>query len=409
MDRPDYLNKYTVNWETFDVMVGGKSSLDVDTYLGEFTDKEDADSFLNGYGFDPEDPIQSAEIFGNFQEALQFIKRYFLKEGNEDGLNYVIPSSLYTVSNISELLLMSTRFDPKLHTTEDAIWAGMVLKVMHTILHTDKDLRYQYFSQIQQQIFDRFYKFVKREGENLYLESDTDPKKVELLDFQTKAKKHRDSIIIKLLHKKNNVAEELFDRVGVRFITKDKFDSLRVLKFLYKNYIVIANNIKPSRSHNSLVDLKTFKHEYMNVVKNSIKNKWKEDKFLEEVKKAANDSPIINVGENQHSSMNYQAMHFTCRQLIKYKNPFLEHFLRARSIARDQEGALSEAVLKLDVSSVAKDIRFFYPFEVQITDEDGHKINTEGEASHLEYKKSQVESAMNRLFRPLIEFNKTNS
>ena len=280
---------------------------------------------------------------------------------------------------------------------------------MHTILHTDKDLRYQYFSQIQQQIFDRFYKFVKREGESLYLESDNFPKKVELIDFQTKAKKHRDSIIIKLLHKKQNVAEELFDRVGVRFVTKDKFDSLRVLKFLYKNYIVIANNIKPSRSHNSLVDLKTFKHEYIRVVKETIKNQWKEEKFLEEVQKAANNSPIINIGENQHSSINYQAMHFTCRQLIKYKNPFLEQFLKARSIARDQEGALSEAVLKLDVSNVAKDVRFFYPFEVQITDEEGHRINTEGEASHLEYKKLQVESAMNRLFRPLIEFKNSHS
>ncbi len=409
MDRPDYLNKYTVNWETFDVMVGGKSSLDVDTYLGEFDKEDDADHFLNGYGFDYKDPIQTAEIFGNFQEALQFIKRYFLKEGNEEGLDYVIPPSLYTISGVNELLLISTRFDNKKHSTEEAIWAGIVLKVMHTILHTDKDLRYRYFSQIQQQIFDRFYKFVIREGDDLYLSSENHPQKVELLDFQTKAKKHRDSIIIKLLHKKENVAEELFDRIGVRFVTKDKFDSLRVLKFLYKNYIIIANNVKPSRSHNSLVDLTKFKHEYFKVVKDAIKDKWPEEKFLEAVRLAANNSPGDDAGNNEHSLHGYQAMHFTCRQLIKYRNPFLKQFLKTKALAREVEGELAEAVLKLDISGIAKDVRFFYPFEVQITDLEGHKINTEGEASHQEYKKAQIISAMNRLFKPLIEYKNSKS
>ena len=70
------------------------------------------------------------------------------------------------------------------------------------------------------------------------------------------------------------------------------------------------------------------------------------------------------------------------------------------------ESELAKKVLSLDVSLIARDIRFFYPFEVQIMDEESNKINTEGEASHLEYKKAQQISAMNRVFAPLLSFKK---
>ena len=65
-----------------------------------------------------------------------------------------------------------------------------------------------------------------------------------LKDFETKAKKSRDSTIIKLLHKVENVAEEVFDRIGVRLITKAKVDCLRVVKFLYHKNIIVIHNIK---------------------------------------------------------------------------------------------------------------------------------------------------------------------
>ena len=35
-----------------------------------------------------------------------------------------------------------------------------------------------------------------------------------------------------------NVAEELFDRVGVRFVTQNRFDTLRVIRFLLEKNIV---------------------------------------------------------------------------------------------------------------------------------------------------------------------------
>lgn len=72
---------------------------------------------------------------------------------------------------------------------------------------------------------------------------------------------------------------------------------------------------------------------------------------------------------------------------------------------KDKENPLSQSLLQLDTSPISRDVRFFYPFEVQLTDYESHLKNTQGEASHDEYKKSQLRSAMKRIFRPIIEMN----
>ncbi|MEX0797820.1 MAG: TIGR04552 family protein [Bacteriovoracaceae bacterium] len=409
MNRPDYLESYKFNWETFEIIAGGKSSLDAKNYLSHFKEPEAAYDFLIGYGFDVSDPVQKAELFGIFQEAIQFTKRYFLKEGNSDGLEVSVPNRFYSINDVKELLLIATntKKDEK-SSIEEMIWAGIILKVMHTILHADKDLRYRYFSTIQTQIFDRFYKFIQRdENDALFLGTGDGVSPIPLVEFDTKAKKTRESIIIKLLHKQENVAEELFDRIGVRFVTKTKIDALRVLKFLYQNYIVMVNNIKPSRSHNSLVDMDCFKKGYFETLKKSLKEDLNEGEFAQRMEALAEScsGAAKSDAENLHTSSEYKAIHFTSRQLIKYRNPFLKQFSEARKLAKnDEESELAKTILSLDTSSIARDVRFFYPYEVQITDIASHLRNTEGEASHIEYKKSQLHSAMKRLFRPLIEY-----
>jgi uncharacterized protein (TIGR04562 family) len=413
MTKLEYLAKYQLNWETFDVLIGGKSALDTNSYLAQISGSESVHNYLKGYGFDVSDPIQRAELFGNFQEALQFIKRFFLKEGNPDGLDLKIPTLLYTITDATDLFLLASGKYHSKATREESIWAGIILKVMHTILHTDKDLRYRYFSTVQLQIFDRFYRYVVREGDQLYLKDEQIDYKIPLVDFQTKSKKTRESIIIKLLHKKENVAEELFDRIGVRFVTYKKSDVLRVLKFLYNNYIITAHNVKPSRSINTLIDISKFKEGHYSLVKQALRESWSEDDFLLQLENLAQDcSPIVKKDEqiNTHTSQDYRAIHFTCRQLIKYRNPFMDEFLSLKKMAKkeSEENILAQKILKLDTSSIATDVRFFYPFEVQVTDYESHLGNTAGEASHDEYKKSQVKSAMKRIFKLLIEYKGIN-
>jgi uncharacterized protein (TIGR04562 family) len=405
--RPSYLADYAFNWETFDVVCSGKSSLDATNYLTELYDKNQVAHFLHGYGFDISDPVESAELFGIFQESMQFIKRYFLKEGNPEGLDLRVPNYLYTITNISELFLAATGHSTVKLKADEQLWAGVVLKVMHTILHTDKDLRYRYFSTIQQQIFDRFYKFIHRDQENrLFLKNETGTT-IPLYDFQTKAKKTRDSIVIKLLHKQENVAEELFDRIGVRIITYNKLDALRVIRFMHRNHIIMINNIKPSRSQNTLVDLPKLRMKIFSLYKEAMRTQMVEDTFYQRLNSLIEDcTPTKSHHENRHTLDEYRAIHFTGRQLIKYRNPFMASFNEIRKQAlKDRENPVSQALLHLDTSPISRDVRFFYPFEVQLTDYESHLKNTQGEASHVEYKKSQLKSAMKRIFRPIIEIN----
>ena len=406
MDRPDYLSQYYFDWESFDVITGGRSALDSKFFLGPSVTSETVENFLYGYGLDRNDPVGRAELFGNFQEAVQFIKRYFLKEGDEDGLDIKVPNSIMMITDISDLFLMATR-NNNAFSKEENLWAEVVLKVMHTILHVDKDLRSNYFNAIQTQIFDRFYKYLYREEDDLYLSlSKSSTGRIKLVDFETKSKKSRDSVIIKLLHKAENVAEELFDRIGVRLVTETKFDTLRAIKFLMENYIVIPHNIKPSRSLNSLVDLKKFKDPYGAFIKDAIRNNKSEEEFIKQVQEIVFESAIemSNEERNIYSSRKYQSIQFTCRQLIKYRNPFMEEFSDLRQAAKDdRDNPLAAKILNMDYSLVARDIKFFYPYELQIVDEESHKINTEGEASHAEYKKLQIKAAMKRVFGSLIE------
>lgn len=410
MERPNYLQKYMFDWEMLDVVVGGKSALDTKNFLGPMSSIDQVNQFLKGYGLDPNDHVTKAELFGNFQEAIQFIKRYFLKEGNPDGLDLKLPNSLLMIGDISQLFLMAT--DDSASKKEDKLWAEIILKVMHTIMHTDKDLRSNYFNIVQTQIFDRFYKYIFRNDQDkLFIGIKGEDNFVPLVDFETKSKKTRESTIIKLLHKAENVAEELFDRVGIRFITNSRFDTLRVIRFLIEKNIVIPHNNKPSRAINTMIDLPRFKEAHQRVIKMALRNNLSEDRFVAAMEREIQDCHLYGEGNdrNKFTSKSYQSIQFTCRQLIEYKNPFLQDFNELRRVAKslgDEENELARRVLNMDISLVARDIRFFYPYEIQIVDAEAYRENSQGDASHQEYKRQQVQSAMKRIFKAMIEFKK---
>jgi uncharacterized protein (TIGR04562 family) len=408
MERPSYLVKYMFDWDALDVVIGGKSALDSKNFLVPMSTNEEVHQFLKGYGLDPNDPVNKAELFGNFHEAVQFIKRFFLKEGSPDGLEYKMPNSLLMISDITQLFLMAA--DEKNEKKEEKLWAEIILKVMHTIVHADKDLRSNYFNIIQMQIFDRYYRYAFRdENDKLFFGIKGSDTVIPLIDFETKSKKTRESIIIKLLHKAENVAEELFDRVGIRFVTDSRFDTLRLIRFLLEKNIVIPHNNKPSRAINTMIDLKKFRDAHQKVLKMALRNNLSEDRFV-----AAMEREIWNCtvggGESEHNqftSKNYQSIQFTCRHLIEYKNPFLQEFNELRKLAKNanpEENEIARKILNMDHSLVARDIRFFYPYEIQIVDKDAFKENTEGEASHQEYKRQQILSAQKRLFKKFIEY-----
>lgn len=408
MERPSYLQKYIFDWELLDVMIGGRSSMDTKFFITSFYNKDDINDFLKNYGLDPADPITKAELYGNFQESIQFIRRFLIKPGNPDGIDLAIPEIFNTITDVNEVFFMATGSMRNV-SKEQRYWAEVILKVMHTVVHIDKDLRSNYFPTIQTQIFDRFYKYIYRSHDKgLFLgDRSKDSESIPLVDFETKARKSRDSVTIKLLHKAESVAEELFDRIGVRFITENKLDAIRVCKFLLEKNIVIPHNVKPSRSLNSLIDFKKFKEKHQNILKMAIRNQLSEDRFQHAMERELKECIFdkMDDAQNNHSLKAYKSIQFTGRQLIKYHNTFFKDFYELKKSAKESNSdpELVKKIMNMDMSLIAKDIRFFYPFEVQIMDRETFVENTKGDASHSEYKKTQVKSVIKRLFWALIK------
>lgn len=399
-------NKYEFSWEVLDVIISGRSSIDSPTGF-QIQNAEEANRFIESYGYDLSDPIQAAEIQGNYHEALNFIRKYFLHPDNPEGLKIEIPRKILELADIRELILMASGQAPGQSTDTASVmlkhWACSLLKVMHTIAHIDKDLRSPHFTDIQKQIFDRFYKFVHRDSEgHLYLGDEN--YRVDLVAFETKPKKSRDSIVLKLLHKPENVAEDIFDRVGMRFVTKSRLGSIQVVKFLKDRMIVMPPNIKPSRSRNTLVDLDFFRSELQALLVKANRGEIDEAALVSGLEEAA-QPPRVNP-DNPHSSEFYRSIQFTGRQLIKLTNPLFDHLKELKALTRGRSDDLSKAAEKIDMRYLQREVRFFYPFEIQVVDEKSNEENEKGRSAHSEYKRAQVQTALRRVMGSLADGSK---
>jgi uncharacterized protein (TIGR04562 family) len=276
---------------------------------------------------------------------------------------------------------------------------------MHTIAHIDQDLRTTYFGDIQKQILDRFYRVIHRDAEGrLYLgEKPDDALRVDLVAFESKPKKSRDSTLLKLLHKPENVAEDIFDRVGLRFVTHTRLGALQVVKFLKDRMIVMPPNIKPSRSRNTMIDIDDFRNQMTDCLAQVERGEMTEEGLKRELEMAAH-SPATNP-LNPHSSEFYRAIQFTCRQLVKLVNPLHQDLRELKQLSRS--GGLSESaqriVDRLDLKYAQKEIHFFYPYEVQVMDQFSFEENEKGRSAHSEYKKAQLQTALRRVMGSLVD------
>jgi uncharacterized protein (TIGR04562 family) len=398
-------SKYDFRWDVLDVIIGGKSSID-SLHGFAIESLDEADRYISSYGYDLENPIERAEIMGCFHEALNFVRTHFLQPENPDGLKLEIPRKILELGDVRDLFMMASLTHPSQRDDANGrylkAWACSLLKVMHTIAHIDKDLRSSYFSDIQQQIFDRFYKLVHRtpdsSGGQLYLgDGEGDPLRVDLVAFETKPKKSRDSTLLKLLHKPENVAEDIFDRVGIRFVTQTRLDALRVVKLLKEKLVVMPPNIKPSRSRNTLVDIDVFRQGMEESFGRAERGEIDEERFVEELHEACVPPAVSK--DNPHSSEFYRAIQFTCRQLIKLRNPVYDDVRELKNLVK-QKGAheeIAKLVDRLDLKYLTKEIRFFYPLEVQVVDVRSAEENEKGRSAHSAYKKAQVQTALRRV------------
>ena len=114
--------------------------------------------------------------------------------------------------------------------------------------------------------------------------------------------------------------------------------------------VVVAQNIKPSRSQNSLINFEAFKNSYLELISKAEKEKLSEAELLQEIENIIEPHNAQNIDfENAHSSDQYRSLQFTARQLIRYRDPFLDEFNKFKQHISEQYTEDAELIFKNEV------------------------------------------------------------
>lgn len=365
-------NSFNLAWDSLEGMLKGISAIDMaGMYIHSL---EEAEQFIASYGFDyAEDRDELAMLR---DEAVSFITRRLLDPEmdtaeDELGLMSLEPPTHFMETDDIRILLLTASQGRGL----EQHWACAILKVMHILCHINHTVLYRYFGQARQQIVSRYDKAIAYAPSGELILDDGEGFSLPLVGMEIKDEKSRDSMLLKLLAKRENVAEEIFDMIGIRLITRTPAEAVLALEILRRRKIVMFSNIIPSRSRNSLIDFDTFKREFGVTVKAYRKG----DLQVPEIWQAlcAISSPPVSSEAfnplNLSSLSDYRAIHLTERQLVRFRHP-----------VSDEE------------------VRFFFPYEIQLMDEAAYLQNMSGSSAHALYKQNQVCQARRRVLGPLL-------
>ncbi|MBC86676.1 MAG: TIGR04552 family protein [Bdellovibrionaceae bacterium] len=367
----DLLSKITCNHVMYqntrfepqflDSLVGGFSAIDF-TRL-KVKDLAQANEFIEAYGYDYENEDDLAQLWAYHRRAVDFIERQLLESG--EAIPEAISDSEY-LKDLRYLLIYASTKDTK----EDSLqkWACAILRVMHVIVHIDNDLFTSQFPHIQNQVIKPIGDHVSMDPKfGTVLGSDKSSDSIPLQNYEVKAFKEDDSAIIKLLVKPEAVAFRLLDKVGFRFVTHTIFDVFRVMRYMVRSHLVSLPQFIPDQSNNTLYPVNLFLElmetfpEQTELSSEEVDEKLKE-KFHQEMERAE-----FKEKPNAFSGPDFKFVKFVSRRRVR---------------VTDFNG---------------KSLTFFYPFEVQIMDNENYLKSLTGPQKHDEYKKRQTRRARARV------------
>jgi len=409
-DKAKLVERWTFRWEMMDVLLGGRSPIDL-PHL-EIESETNAKEFLKGYGYDIEIVAHAKFIYTVFVEALLFLERVLMRQEWQQGIRP--PDELIHLTDPLKLLIWAS--DRKANSKRRRLWSCAVLRLMHTIAHIDGIHRPASLEVARKQIIERFEKALFRTSEGkIWLGREGDAVELENVDW--KLRKSRESVILKLLHKPANVAENIYDLIGVRLVTKTYAEVMMVIKLLRQMNLISFPNANPQRARNSLVDLASFRKQVEILDHMLAKGLMTPEDFVEQINKLDPDGPSPKVKIiNPHSGSNFKSIQITCRHLLRYNDPLTEwtqsitNYLKTKdsSISDEQKkvlkGVVNLALYQYQVLGEEQEIKVFFPFEIQIFDaETAKQIRGSRADSHEAYKSSQLKAARKRVLNDVLK------
>ncbi len=405
--RLEMLDRWTFPWPVMDVLIAGKSSIDLPRL--HVNSAYDALEFMRSYGFDPLSTRDQRRIHAIKVEAMSFIERVLIPDEWEAGTRP--PEDVLRSADICQLLLWASVGDREGDIDRRA-WACSILRVMHTIAHLEDVYGMSNLRLAHQQIAARFQRHIvhDQQGRIWLGESNTG---VELSSVSWKLHKTRDSMLLKLLHKPANVSETIYDVLGVRIVTKRLCDVMMVVRMLRSLNMVTFPNCNPTRARNTLLDNEAFRINLEMLTEMLRAGKLSAAEFDQLIAQMTVPGlpPSKSGKANPHSSVSYRALQLTCRQMVRIPDPratWLRKMSEAAAICpenspeRQAFTSMHELVSQWGGRN-SDELAYFFPFEVQIMDEAAYQENSQGDASHDRYKVAQIRTARRRVMREILK------
>ncbi len=390
-------------WPVMEVLIGGASSIDTpSTYVRTM---EEATRFLLSYGYNPDNPSDARMMHSVIVEALTFIERELMPREWRNGIRP--PDEIIVCDDPRWLLVWAAELEDA-HRIRRA-WACAVLRVMHSIAHIEGSYRYVNVDAARAQIKARFEPFLRHNSAGEVSSFGQDGALVSLVKFDWKSAKSRQSILLKLLHKRANVAETIYDLVGVRLVVSNQADALLLVRMMTDFGIVSYANCIPARARNNMVDVDKFRHELDELRGLLMSDKISPEQFKRRMSNLELPSPEEDV-DNPHSAATYRSIQLTGRQLIRGMNPAFQ-WLQRFDEAADALGHSPAARALTELAAALRgwrgmdrevDMCAFFPFEIQIMDQTSYMQNSQGAAAHGRYKSSQLRAARRRVLGEIL-------
>ena len=316
----------------------------IDWHRAYFSDRQEVDRFLRVQEMDPENLDDMAHLENLRGQAVDYLERH---------LQFQIPEEVAELVPAPDLLLLAS------HNGKRRTHACMVLKVMHVLQHLAGRELFTRLPVSSEQLFHLVEEKALRTVEALTNSG------LGLVQFEW-SRKRPDSLITKLMAKKNSIAANVYDKLRFRVITKTKEELVFVLQELVHRLIPF-NYVVPGQSVNSLVNLKKV-----------MSDKPTLQRFLPDLMRLSRqtpDKPVIEA--NEFSGPSYRVLNFVADLPVR-----IDKFLCRP--ASDPLFAENGAVV-------------YVLSEFQIVDAETAEANELGQNSHAQYKERQINQVKARL------------
>jgi uncharacterized protein (TIGR04552 family) len=316
-----------------------------------FTSHEEVEHFLRLCGIDLGNSWDEAWVRVVLSDAVEYLRQTF---------KYRVTQGVSNPADLRDLFLIASGVkEPRFRKI-----ACIVLKVMHVIQHIEgRDLLFR-LAVSEAQIGDLATRRVLDVVEPL------NGKAGPVVEFSTSTKS-RESLVTKLLAKKETVAAQVYDKTRFRIVTRSADDLVPVLSYLTQRLFPF-NFVVPGQTENSLLTFKKLLADYPHF------QKFEADLHLDVDYEDRQDRVA---GNNQFSGREYRVLNFV-----------VDVPLRMDAYLPPPEEDRRERKSRIGFTLV----------EFQIVDQETARTNEEGDSAHDRYRRRKLLKVLQRLSKGLV-------